>query len=93
MAPDGVYDVHQNLAFINLGTSCDIAAFAVNSVLLWWERLGKPTYPNAERLPITCDRDGSNSSRVRLWKTHLVARPVKTGLQIQVAHLSPVCSK
>ena len=34
IAPYGVYGVNQNLAFVNLGTSCDTAEFAVNSVLL-----------------------------------------------------------
>lgn len=93
IAPYGVYDINENLAFINLGTSCDTAEFAVNSILLWWERFGKPTYPNAKRLLITCDGGGSNSSRARLWKTQLAALAEKTGLQIQVAHFPPGCSK
>ena len=93
IAPYGVYDVNKNVAFINLGTSSDTAEFAANSVLLWWERIGKTTYPNATRLLITCDGGGSNSSRARLWKQQLAELAEQTGLQIQVAHFPPGCSK
>lgn len=46
----GVYSLNDNTAFINLGTDHDTAEFAVNSLWLWWEHLGKCKYPNARRL-------------------------------------------
>lgn len=93
IAPYGVYDLSQNLAFMNIGTSRDTAEFAVNSVALWWEHFGAPTYPNAKRLLITCDGGGSNGSRLRLWKKELAELAERTGLEIQVAHFPPGCSK
>lgn len=93
IAPYGVYDINSNLAFMNIGTSRDTAEFAANSVSLWWERFGKPTYPNARRLLITCDGGGSNGSRLRLWKKELADLAERTGLEIQVAHFPPGCSK
>lgn len=35
IAPYGVHDLNQNLAFMNIGTIRDTAEFAVNSVALW----------------------------------------------------------
>ena len=55
--------------------------------------MGKPSYPNAERLLITADGGGSNSSRSRLWKKEIQKLSNETGLTIEVCHFPPATSK
>lgn len=93
VAPYGIYDIDKNTGFVNLGTSHDTAAFAVNSILQWWLHIGKETYPNAKRLYITCDGGGSNGSRIHLWKAQIAELAEKTGLEIHVSHFPPGTSK
>ena len=92
-APYGIYDIDKNTGFVNLGTSRNTAAFAVNSILQWWLHIGKETYPNAKRLYITCDGGGSNGSRIHLWKAHIAQLAEKTGLEIHISHFPPGTSK
>lgn len=68
VAPYGVYVLNDNTGFINLGTDHDTAEFAIESILRWWEYIGKNIFPNADKIYINCDNGGSNGSRVRLWK-------------------------
>ena len=93
VAPYGVYDVNRNEGFVNLGISHDTAEFAVESVLRWWQTLGKNTYPDAEKLYINSDNGGSNGSRVKLWKKQLQKLASITGLEVHVSHLPPGTSK
>ena len=93
VAPYGIYDIDKNTGFVNLGTSHDTAAFAVNSILQWWLHIGKETYPNAKRLYITCDGGGSNGSRIHLWKAQIAQLAEKTGLEIHISHFPPGTSK
>lgn len=91
--PYGVYDIHKNYGFINLGTSGDTAEFAVESIKRWWNIKGIQEYPNATKLYITCDGGGSNGSRTRLWKTELQNLANSTGIEIHVSHFPPGTSK
>lgn len=91
--PYGVYDVTENRGFVNVGMDHDTAAFAVASIGLWWERLGKPMYPEATELQIMADGGGSNSSRSRLWKLCLQELADTTGLTLHVCHFPPGTSK
>ncbi len=91
--PYGVYDVSANTGWVSVGTDHDTAAFAAQTIGTWWERVGKPAYPNATRLLISADGGGSNGSRVRLWKTELAKLAADTGLRITVCHLPPGTSK
>lgn len=93
VAPYGVYVMNNNTGFINLGTSHDTPEFAGYSVLLWWERIGKQTFPEAKRIFITCDNGGSNGSRIWLWKYYLQQLSNETGLEIHVSHFPPGTSK
>src|SRR5215208_500474 len=45
VAPYGVYDIAANQG--NVGIDADTAAFAVESIRRWWERLGRARYPEA----------------------------------------------
>lgn len=93
VAPYGVYDVTQNLGWVNVGISSDTAAFAVNSIRQWWELMGKECYPDAKQLLITADAGGSNGYRVKLWKVELQKLANDIGLSISVSHLPPGTSK
>ena len=92
-APYGIYDLSNNVGFVNVGISADTAAFATESIRRWWLNMGKESYPNASRLLITADGGGSNGSRVRLWKTELQRFADETGLEISVCHFPPGTSK
>ena len=91
--PYGIYLLNDNTGFINLGTDHDTAEFAATSIDLWWESVGKNTFPNAKRLYITCDGGGSNGSRNRAWKCELQRLADKNNLEIMVSHYPPGTSK
>ena len=93
VAPYGVYDIAANEGWVNVGIDADTAAFAVESIRRWWQRLGQARYPGAQHLTITADCGGSNGARVRLWKRELQGFADQTGLAVTVAHLPPGCSK
>jgi hypothetical protein len=93
IAPYGVYNVNSNVGFVNVGTSHDTSEFAVESILRWWEAVGKHTFPNANKLYITCDSGGSNGCRVRMWKYQLQQFANHTGLAIHVSHFPRGTSK
>src|ERR1700681_4436497 len=93
-SPFGVYDIAANEGWVNVGVDHDTAAFAVESIRRWWDRLGKKRYANkAKRLLITADCGGRNGARVRLWKVELQKLANETGLSITVAHHPPGTSK
>jgi transposase len=93
VAPYGIYDISRNEGFVNLGISHDTAEFAVESILRWWQTLGKNTYPKASKLYINSDNGGSNGSKVKLWKKQLQELANITGLEIHVSHFPPGTSK
>ena len=55
----GIYDLANNVGFVNVGISADTSAFAAESIRRWWLSMGKESYPNATRLLITVDGGGS----------------------------------
>jgi hypothetical protein len=92
-SPYGIYDLFNNVGFVNVGISADTAAFAVESIRRWWLNMGKECYNDATRLLITADGGGSNGSRVRLWKTELQRLADEMNLEISVCHFPPGTSK
>lgn len=93
VAPYGIYDIIQNVGYINLGTDSDTSAFAVESIRRWWISMGSHLYPNAKKLLITADSGGSNGYRRKLWKTELQNLSNEIGCSISVCHLPPGTSK
>ena len=91
--PYGVYDIHQNEAWVSVGISRDTAEFAVEAIRRWWNRLGKKRYAGVRRVLITADSGGSNGNRNRLWKSELQKFADATGLIIEVCHYPPGTSK
>ena len=93
VVPYGVYDIGANDGYVSLGIDHDTGQFAVNSVRLWLDRIGRARYLGMSRLMITADGGGSNGSRLRLWKWSLQQLADETGLIIQVCHYPPATSK
>ena len=93
VVPYGVYDIGANDGYVSLGIDHDTGQFAVNSVRLWLDRIGRARYPGMSRLMITADGGGSNGSRLRLWKWSLQQLADETGLIIEVCHYPPGTSK
>jgi len=91
--PYGVYDIAQNQGWVSVGISSDTAEFAVNTIRTWWQQKGKEQYPNAQKLLITADGGGSNSSRSRLWKKEMQRFATETGIEISECHFPPGTSK
>ncbi len=91
--PYGIYDIGEDEGFVNVGIDHDTAAFAVESIGRWWDIRGSQRYPEAKYLMITADGGGSNSSRVRRWKTELQKFAERTGLCVWVFHFPPGTSK
>jgi len=93
IAPYGVYNLNNNVGFVNVGISHDTSEFAVESISRWWETVGKHTFPERKRVYITCDSGGSNSCRARMWKYQLQQFSDRTGLEIEVSHFPRGTSK
>ena len=91
--PYGVYDIFNNQGWVSIGIDHDTAAFAVNTIRRWWQRMGRRRFPKARELFVTADSGGSNSARCRLWKVALQELADETGLRITVGHLPPGTSK
>ena len=91
--PYGVYEVLNDRGWVSVGVDHDTAAFAVETLRRWWDRMGRLAYPQARRLLITADGGGSNGSRNRLWKWELQKVADATGLRISVCHFPPGTSK
>jgi hypothetical protein len=91
--PYGIYDLGANDGFVAVGIDHDTAAFAVNTISTWWDKVGRLRYPNATRLMITADAGGSNGYKLRAWKRDLATFAARTGLNVFVCHYPPGTSK
>jgi hypothetical protein len=91
--PYGIYDVARNHGLVVVGTSHEIAEFAVAAIRRWWLRVGRVEYPSAKHLLIQADAGGANSSRSWLWKWALQKFADEFGLVIAVTHYPTSASK
>jgi len=91
--PYGVYDLAADEGWMSVGITSETAQFAVNTIISWWEHLGKLRYPNAQTLTITADSGGSNNPSTRLWRHELRRLADTIGLNIRVCHFPPGTSK
>ena len=91
--PYGIYDLANNQGWVGVGVDHDTARFAVHTIHRWWQGRGTAAYPGADRLLITADGGGSNSSRSRLWLVSLQVLADATGMRICVCHFPPGTSK
>ena len=91
--PYGIYDLVSNEGWVSVGIDHDTAQFAVASIRRWWTEMGASRFPRAQKLMITADGGGSNSSRNRLWKVALQELANELQLPLQVSHFPPGTSK
>jgi hypothetical protein len=93
ISPYGVYNLNDNIGFVNVGANHDTSEFAVESVSRWWETVGKRAFPNHGGIYITCDSGGSNGYRARMWKYQLQEFANRVGVEIVVSHCPSGASK
>jgi hypothetical protein len=93
VTPFGVFDIFNNLGFVNVGITHDTAEFAVESIKKWWYLMGKDAFPKANTIYITADSGGSNGVRVKLWKLELQSLADELGISFRVSHFPPGTSK
>lgn len=91
--PHGIFDPVRNCGHINIGLSRDTTQFACDSLLWYWNRIGKQCYPDASSILLLCDGGGSNSASKYIFKNDLQAVVDSIGIEIQVAHYPSYCSK
>ncbi len=91
--PHGLYDLSENVGYVQIGTSYDTHEFAIDSIRYWWQTYGRQRYATAPSLLLLCDGGGSNSSRSYLFKTALQGLANEFGIEIRVAHYPPYTSK
>lgn len=91
--PYGVYDIFHNEGWVSVGIDHDTAAFAVNSIKLWWNNMGRQKFNGSDKLCILADGGGSNGIRNRLWKKCLQQLSNELAIEIAVSHLPPGTSK
>ena len=91
--PHTLYDIRNNSAFVNIGTSKDTSEFSCDSIRLWWTTVGCNLYPNASSILILADGGGSNSSRHYIFKEDLQKLVNEIGIEIRMAHYPPYTSK
>lgn len=91
--PHGLYDLKQNIGYINLGTSKETSQFACDCLRNWWYNQGQYDYPKATSMLLLCDGGGSNSSRHHIFKQDLQLLVDEIGLEIRIAHYPPYTSK
>ena len=91
--PYGVYDIANNEGWVSVGISHDTASFAVSTIRSWWYEMGEEKFSKSNRIFITADGGGSNSSRSRLWKIELQILANEIGKEITVSHFPPGTSK
>lgn len=91
--PYGIYDLAADTGWVSVGQDGDTAAFAVETLRRWWNKVGQISYPGAKRLLINADAGGSNGYRVRLWKVELAALATEIGIPITVCHFPAGTSK
>ena len=91
--PHGLYDLRDNIGYIQIGTSRDTTEFACDSIEYWWTTYGQVRYPMASSILLLCDGGGSNSSHYHIFKEDLQALVNRLGIEIRIAHYPPYTSK
>lgn len=91
--PHGLYDLSENIGYVQIGTSRDTHEFAIDSLRYWWQHHGRDRYGTASSLLLLCDGGGSNSSRSYLFKAALQDLAIELGIDIRIAHYPPYTSK
>ncbi len=87
-SPYAVYDTLSD-DMLSVEKCPDTATFAVNSIRVWWQEMGKERYPDADKILITCQDGESNED----WIAELQKFSNETGLEVEVCHFPPGISR
>ena len=87
--PHGLYDISDNIGYIQIGTIHDTSELACESIRYWWNTYGKGRYPLADSILLLCDGGGSNSSHYYIFKQDLQALVNELGIEIRIATIRP----
>jgi hypothetical protein len=93
IAPHGIYDVKQNKAHVNIGTSSETAEFVCDSLKNWWLNHGKNDYPKASEILMFCDAGGANSYRHHIFKAEVQQLVNEINIPLKIVHYPPYTSK
>lgn len=93
IAPHGIYDIKQNKAHVNIGTSAETAEFICDSLKNWWLNNGKNDYPRANEVLVFCDAGGANSYRHHIFKVELQKLVNEINMPLKLVHYPPYASK
>jgi hypothetical protein len=91
--PYGIYDVGLNQGFVVVGKSKQTPEFAVNSITLWWEQVGRIRYPSTCELFIEADGGNPNAANSHRFKFALQQFADRFGLAVTVYHYPTGASK
>jgi hypothetical protein len=91
--PYGVYDIANDMGWVNVGIDKETSVFAVESIRRWWQGMGRRCYKDASQLLIVADAGGSNGYRRKLWKVELQQFADRSNLEVHVCHFPPGTSK
>lgn len=92
--PSGIYDLRHNEGYVDVGTSAETSAFAVDAIGLGWEDENRPAFPDERQLLILSDAGGSDGCRFRLWKQQLQQQLAdRLGIEVMVCHYPTGASK
>jgi hypothetical protein len=93
IAPHGIYDIKQNKAYVNIGTSSETAEFVCDSLKNWWLNNGKSDYPKANEILMFCDSGGANSYRHHIFKAEVQKLVNEINIPLKIVHYPPYTSK
>jgi hypothetical protein len=93
IAPHGIYDIKQNKAYVNIGTSSETAEFVCDSLKNWWLNKGKSDYPKANEILMFCDSGGANSYRHHIFKAEVQKLVNEINIPLKIVHYPPYTSK
>jgi hypothetical protein len=93
IAPHGIYDIKQNKAHINIGTSSETAEFVCDSLKIWWLKKGIKEYPKANEILMFCDSGGANSYRHHIFKAEVQKLVNEIKMPLKIVHYPPYTSK
>ena len=92
--PYGIYDTITNAGMVVVGRSNDTPEFAVDSVEMWWRKIGSKTYSTSDELLILADSGGSNSAKSTVWKSDIQQKLCRRyGIKVTVCHYPSGSSK
>lgn len=93
LVPYGVFDVERNESLMLLALGHDSRELACDAIRRWWHRLGRHCYAGADRMLLLCDSGGSNNRRHYVFKENLCRLAARLGIELEVCHYPPGCSK